>query len=117
MIVEVCSTAICLFFPKQLFALFTIEDVVFDLGVIFLHIIIHFFCSVFLGAFQSIVTGYGFVEPGFAIGILDGVICKIGMSLLFQMYWRSAKHAFGGVGRWHVCCRDACACEYFLSGK
>lgn len=84
MVVAVCSTLICLIFPKQLFAMFTNEAEVIELGVVFLHImIIHFFCSAFVGAFQSMVTGCGFVELGFAIGILDGVICKIGLSLIF----------------------------------
>lgn len=29
------------------------------------------------------VTGSGFVTLGFALGTLDGLICKIGLSLLF----------------------------------
>ena len=37
-----------------------------------------------VGAFQSMVTGSGFVMLGFGIGILDGVICKIGFSFIFM---------------------------------
>lgn len=84
MMVAVCASALCLIFPRQLFRMFTNEPVVIELGVVFLHImIVHFFCSAFVGSFQSMVTGCGFVELGFAIGILDGVICKIGFSLIF----------------------------------
>ena len=70
--------------PKQLFSLFTNAPDVMELGVTFFHIMtIHYFCSAFVGAFQSMVTGCGFVELGFAIGVLDGVICKFGFSLIF----------------------------------
>jgi len=29
------------------------------------------------------VTGSGFVSLGFAIGVLDGVVCRVGLSWLF----------------------------------
>lgn len=118
MIVAVCASAICLLFPRQLFTLFTNEAAVVDLGVVFLEIMVfHFFCSAFVGAFQSMVTGCGFVELGFAIGILDGVICKIGLSLIFlnvlglgetSFWWGTALSRF----------LPGCLCLwYFLSGK
>lgn len=118
MIVAVCASAICLLFPRQLFTLFTNEAAVADLGVVFLEIMVfHFFCSAFVGAFQSMVTGCGFVELGFAIGILDGVICKIGLSLIFlnvlglgetSFWWGTALSRF----------LPGCLCLwYFLSGK
>lgn len=63
------------------------------------------------------VTGYGFVELGFAIGVLDGVICKIGLSLIFlnviglgetSFWWGTALSRF----------LPGCLClGYFLSGK
>jgi putative MATE family efflux protein len=82
--VAAVATIISLIIPKQLFGLFTNESAVIELGVTFLRIMIaHYFCSAFVGAFQSMVTGCGFVELGFAIGILDGVICKIGLSIIF----------------------------------
>lgn len=118
MVVSACSTLICLIFPRWLFALFTNEPEVIDLGVVFLRIMIfHFFCSAFVGAFQSMVTGCGFVELGFAIGVLDGVICKIGLSLVFlnvlglgetSFWWGTALSRF----------LPGCLCLwYFLSGK
>ena len=104
--------------PREMFSLFTNVEEVKDLGTVFLHIMtIHFFCSAFVGAFQSMVTGCGFVELGFAIGILDGVICKIGFSLIFlnllgvgetSFWWGTAVSRF----------LPGCLCLwYFLSNK
>ena len=108
---------ISLLFPTRLYGLFTKDTAVWELGIIFLRIMcLHYFCSAFVGAFQSMVTGCGFVELGFAIGILDGVICKIGFSLLFvrlgvgqtSYWWGTAVSRF----------LPGCLCMwYFLSGK
>ena len=112
------AAALSLLIPRQMFSLFTNEPEVIELGVTFLQIMsIHYFCSAFVGAFQSMVTGCGFVELGFAIGVLDGVICKIGFSLIFlnlmgvgqtSFWWGTAVSRF----------LPGCLCLwYFLSGK
>lgn len=79
--------------------------------------IIHFYASSVVGAFQSMVTGSGFVELGFAIGILDGVLCKVGLSWLFANVF-----AMGYVGMfWGVACSrilPGILCgAYYFSGK
>ena len=118
MAVAAVSAALCLLFPRLLFSMFTNVEEVIDLGTVFLSIMtIHFFCSAFVGAFQSMVTGCGFVELGFAIGVLDGVVCKIGFSLIFlnvlgvgqtSFWWGTAISRF----------LPGCLCLwYFLSGK
>ena len=118
MIVAVFAALLSWIIPRQMFSLFTNEETVKALGVVFLHIMtIHYFCSAFVGAFQSMVTGCGFVELGFGIGVLDGVICKIGFSLIFlnllgvgetSFWWGTAVSRFlpGVLCLW-----------YFLSGK
>ena len=116
--VAVFAGALSWLIPRQMFSLFTNEPDVMALGVTFLHIItIHYFCSAFVGAFQSMVTGCGYVELGFAIGVLDGVVCKIGFSLVFlhllgvgetSFWWGTAISRF----------LPGCLCLwYFLSGK
>ena len=118
MVVAVVASGLAWIVPKQMFSLFTNVEAVKDLGVVFLHIMtIHFFCSAFVGSFQSMVTGCGFVELGFGIGILDGIICKIGFSLIFlnvlgigetSFWWGTAVSRF----------LPGCLClAYFLSGK
>ena len=118
LIIAVIASILCLAIPKQMFSLFSNVPEVIDLGAVFLEImVIHFFCSAFVGAFQSMITGCGFVEMGFAIGILDGVVCKIGFSLIFlnllgvgetSFWWGTAVSRF----------LPGCLCLwYFLSGK
>ncbi|MGN0999352.1 MAG: MATE family efflux transporter [Faecousia sp.] len=69
---------------KEIFGLFSNDPLVLAMGVVYMDfMVIHFFSSAFVGAFQAMVTGCGFVSLGFAIGILDGLVCKIGLSLLF----------------------------------
>lgn len=117
----ICAMAVvtlCVFTPDKIFGLFTSDQNVIDLGVTFLRIIIvHFFSSATVGAFQSMVTGSGFVTLGFAIGILDGVICKIGLSLFFVYVLE-----MGYIGLfWGVACSrilPAILCGYYyFSGK
>lgn len=83
----VCAAAsalLCLLIPKQIFGLFTKDTAVQELGVTYLQIMcVHFFISAITGSFQAMVTGSGFVTLGFVLGTLDGLICKIGLSLLF----------------------------------
>lgn len=78
------SAVLCLLIPKQIFGLFTQDAAVQELGVSFLRImIVHFFISAITGSFQAMVTGCGFVSLGFVLGVLDGLVCKIGLSMLF----------------------------------
>ena len=104
--------------PRQLFYLFTDDTAVMDLGITYMHImIIHFFGSAFVGAFQSMVTGCGFVELGFGIGVLDGVVCKIGFSLIFFNYLGIGPTSFWwgtAVSRYLP---GLLCLAYFLSGK
>lgn len=112
------SGILCIFFPHQIFGIFTTDEAVISLGATFLRIfIVHFFASAITGSFQAMVTGCGFVELGFVLGILDGVICKIGLSLLFMNVFH-----MGYLGLWWgvACSRilPGCICiAYYLSGK
>ena len=117
----VCATVtslLCLFCPKLVFGLFTRDPEVLTLGVTFLRIfILHFYVSAIIGAFQAMVTGCGFVELGFAIGILDGVVCKIGLSLIFVHLF---KMGYEGLW-WGVACSRIIPCliciGYYFSGR
>lgn len=112
------SVALCLLIPHQIFGIFTNDTEVIAMGATFLQIFcIHFLASAFTGSFQSMVTGCGFVELGFAIGVMDGLVCKIGLSWLFMNVFQ-----MGYLGLWWgvACSRilPGCIClGYFLSGK
>lgn len=84
MICAATVSVIGLLFPRQIFGLFSNDELVLSISVVYMQfMVIHFFSSAFVGSFQAMVTGCGFVSLGFAIGILDGVVCKIGLSLIF----------------------------------
>ncbi len=71
-------------FPDQIYGILTRDPQVIVTGRLYLKILcIHFVMSAFTSTFQAMVTGSGFVSLGFALGILDGVICRIGISLFF----------------------------------
>lgn len=82
-----CATAAavpCLLIPEKMFALFTDDPEVIALGAVYLRIlVVLIFSSAFTGSFQTMVTGSGFVSLGFAIGVLDGLVCRVGLSWLF----------------------------------
>lgn len=113
-----CISVLCLLIPEQIFGIFTTDPEVKALGAAFLHImIIHFFASATTGSFQAMVTGCGFVELGFVLGILDGVVCKIGLSALFAFVLD-----MGYLGLfWGVSCSrilpSIICIGYYLSGK
>ena len=75
---------LCLTIPKPIFSLFSKDSGVIELGAVYLKIfVLHFLISAVTGSFQAMVTGSGFVELGFVLGLLDGLICKIGFSYFF----------------------------------
>ena len=82
--VAVMIVIIVLIWPHALFGIFTSDPNVLAMGVDYLNImIVHFLVSAVISAYQSMVIGSGNASLNFAIGILDGVVCKIGLSLIF----------------------------------
>ena len=112
------SSVICLTIPHQIYRIFTKDQAIIDLGVTFLRIFcIHFFASAITGSFQAMVTGCGFVELGFILGLFDGLICKIGFGLFF-----TSVMGLGYIGIWlGVSCSriipGMICVGYYLSGK
>jgi putative MATE family efflux protein len=76
--------AAIIFVPRSIFGIFTNDAAVINMGVDYLRImIIHFYVSAAISAFQAMVIGSGNSMLNFVIGILDGVVCKIGLSIVF----------------------------------
>lgn len=105
-------------FPKALFGIFTSDADVLEMGVTYLNImIIHFFVSAVVSSFQSMVVGSGNATLNFAIGILDGVVCKIGLSFLFAEIWDMGVYGyFWGTALSRILPAVICII-YFYSGK
>lgn len=111
-------SVLCLLAPAQIFGIFTTDPAVEALGAVYLRImIIHFFASAVTGALQAMVTGSGFVSLGFAIGVLDGVVCKIGLSILFvNILHMGYTGYFLGIGCSRILPGILCGC-YYVSGR
>lgn len=105
-------------FPKAFFGVFTSDAGVLEMGVTYLNImIIHFFVSAVVSAFQSMVVGSGNATLNFIIGILDGVVCKIGLSVLFATIWGMGVYGyFWGTALSRILPAIACMI-YFYSGR
>ncbi len=79
------SCFVCLVFPKTIYGIFINDEAVLEMGVIFLRImLVHVVTSSILGPLQGLATGCGDVNFNFIIGIFDGMVCKIVLSLLFM---------------------------------
>ena len=93
--VAVLMTVVLLFWPRQVFGIFTRDPAVMDMGVVYLRImIIHMFLSAVTSTYQAMVIGCGNASLNFVIGILDGVVCKVGLSLLFVHAFRMGVYGF-----------------------
>lgn len=79
----VINVTIALAFPKQIFSLFNDEKEVLDMAVGFMKIQCWAFLgSALMGPYGSMVNGSGFSELGLAIGLFDGVVARVGLSIL-----------------------------------
>lgn len=72
-----------LLLPEPIFRLFTTDPEVIVFGRTFLHsCVAAYYLASFHGAFGSVITGVGYAKLNFIIGILDGVILRLGISFL-----------------------------------
>lgn len=104
--------------PRAIFGLFTNDVDVLNMGVIYLNImIIHFFASAVTSSFQSMVIGAGNAPLNFVLGVLDGVVCKIGFSLMFVYLMNLGAYGyFWGTAVSRILPGIICIL-YFASGK
>ena len=101
-ILLVCQTEAVLFslllfcFPQQVFGLFNRDAEVLALSVMYrIPAIIGYLGFAFRAAYNSVVNGIGFASLGMVSGMLDGVVARIGLAMLFgsvlgfgiQGYW------------------------------
>jgi putative MATE family efflux protein len=79
------SLLICLF-PKQIYGLFTNEPDVIAIGIKFVPIAcVLFFGSAARSGMNALINGSGNYKVNFATAILDGIVMRIGLALLFGL--------------------------------
>ncbi len=117
-IIACIMSALILTFPRQIFGIFTDVSEVLDIAMEYLPIaVLMFFGSSFRACMNALLNGSGNYKINFVTAILDGMIMRIGLSVLFGM-WLD----MGYVGFW---LGDALAgftpfvigAVYYVSGK
>ena len=74
-------------FPSQIFSLFTQDADVLAMAPQYMHIAVLTFLSfATMSPFLSVVDGVGAARYGLIVTILDGVVARIGLSLLFSSF-------------------------------
>jgi Na+-driven multidrug efflux pump len=112
------SSILALTIPKTLYGIFTTDRDVIEFGVVYMKIMVMtFFMSATTGSLQTMVTGSGFVSLGFIIGIMDGVVCRIGFSLLFLYVFNYGVVSFFWGTAFSRTIPGLICFIYFVSGK
>lgn len=117
MTVFVLSALVCLFLPRTLFRLFTQDEAVIEYGVLYMRILIlTCFAAAVQGSFQGVITGSGFAALNFVLGLMDGVVFRVGFSLLFLHVFNAgaASYFFGNAFARYA--PAVIGIVYFLSG-
>lgn len=84
-VATVISVAFCLF-PKQIFGVFTDDAEVLEIGMKYLPIaVMLFFGSSLRAIMNALINGSGNYKINFATAILDGIVMRIGLSVLFGL--------------------------------
>lgn len=70
--------------PGQIFGLFTNDVMVQNMGKTYMKIMtFQYLLTAVVNAFQAMVIASGNAKLNFVIGIVDGIICKVGLGILF----------------------------------
>lgn len=116
--IATAASCLALLIPEKLFGFFTTDPQVIAYAADYMSIMIMaFYMAAFTGAFQAMVTGSGFVSLGFFIGILDGVVCRIGFSLLFVYVFHMGAYSYWWGTAFSRTLPGLLCLGYFLSGK
>ncbi|MCC8045951.1 MAG: MATE family efflux transporter [Clostridiales bacterium] len=116
--VAAISSVMFVCIPKQLYSIFTSDPEVLEFGVTYLRIMVMtIFVAGITGSFQSMVTGCGFVSLGFVLGIIDGVVSRIGFSLLFLNVFNMGVTSYFWGTAFSRTLTGVIVVGYFISGK
>lgn len=115
-----CSTIslILILFPRAVFGLFSSEAETLDMAMTYIPVaVLSFMSCVFRAPMMSLINGSGNSKLNLAVGLLDGVIARIGLSLLLGEVF-----ALGVYGYWYGGALAGfvpflIGGVYFLSGK
>ena len=112
------ATLVCIFLPRIVFELFTTEEAVLEMAPAYMRIqIVMYLSFALMSTPLGFLNGIGYVNLNLLIAIMDGVIARIGLSILFAnvldigpaaYWWGSALAGFVSVSWGWL---------YFFSGR
>lgn len=86
LLVAAILSALFIIWPEQIYGIFTSEKAVIDLGVSYIPVIILvFFGNTARSGMNALINGSGNTAVNFVTAILDGIILRIGLGLLFGL--------------------------------
>lgn len=86
LLVAVVLSALFILWPEQIYGIFTSEKAVIELGVSYIPVIILvFFGNTARSGMNALINGSGNTAVNFVTAILDGIILRIGLGLLFGL--------------------------------
>lgn len=84
LLVAIVLTVLFVLFPEQIYGIFTSEQAVIDLGISYVPVVILiFFGNSARSGMNALINGSGNTATNFATAILDGIVLRIGLGLLF----------------------------------
>lgn len=105
-------------FPRLTFGVFTKDEGVLSMADLYLKILVaHFIWAAIVSAFQAMVIGSGYASMNFAVGILDGIVCKVGLGILFAYVMGMEATGFFLGTAWSRALPAIICFAYFISGK
>ena len=116
--IALAISALIVAFPRFAFGVFTQDEEVLAMADLYLKILVaHFIWSAVVSAFQSMVIGSGYASMNFAVGILDGIVCKIGLGILFGYAMKMGAVGFFIGTAWSRAIPAMICFAYYISGK
>jgi len=79
-------SCVIVMFPRQVFGIFTDDAAVLEIGMRYIPIaVMLFFGSAMRSIMNALINGSGHTRINFATAILDGIVMRIGLALLFGL--------------------------------
>lgn len=86
---------LCYIFPRQLFGFFSSDEAVLAMAPGYMiYLIISFISAALMTPYNEMINGIGFASLGLVIGLIDGVVARIGLSLIFGIALDMGLHGY-----------------------
>lgn len=116
--VAILLSAAYLLFPREMFSLFTKDADYLAMAPEYAPVlVVYVFTFALMSSFNIVINGVGDVPMSYLVGIMDGVVARIGVALLLAIVfnWGIYGYWYGSAGAGFVAA--AIGCIYYFSGK